>query len=352
MQGKEDEARALLKRIEELDVKMRVMHVCGTHQDTIVKSGLEGLLEKAGIDIIQGPGCPVCVTTTKEIEEAIALARHGKTLTTFGDMMRVPGERCSLMDVRAQGHDVRIVYSVEDSLKMASGERKDVVFMAIGFETTAPSTAYALRAETPDNFSVLSCHRLIPPAMRALLEMGEVRIDGFIDPGHVSTIIGMGPYERITEKYKIPQVIAGFEAYDVLLACYMLAIQFKNREAKVENEYARAVRKGGNEKALELMGKAFKTVDGRWRGFQEIPRSILVPMEEDHDARCRYEDALEDVNTEYEEPKGCRCGDVLRGLIRSQDCPLFGRGCSPDRPIGPCMVSREGSCNITFRHSQ
>ncbi len=351
MHDKENATRALVDRIKELNVEMRVMHVCGTHQDTIVKNGLEELLKRAGIEIIQGPGCPVCVTTTKEIEEAIALARDGKTLATFGDMMRVPGEKCSLMDARAEGCDVRVVYSVEDCLKIATNEKKEVVFMAIGFETTAPSTAYVLGSEPPENFSVLSCHRLIPPAMSALLRMGEVRIDGFIDPGHVSTIIGMKPYESVTEEYKIPQVIAGFEAYDVLLACYMLALQFKNRTSKVENEYKRAVRHDGNDTALKLINEVFKKRTEKWRGFPEIENSVLAPRECDHDARRIYEDALEDIKSrEFVEPEGCRCGDVLRGIIKSWDCPLFGKACRPDKPVGPCMVSREGSCNISFRH--
>ena len=351
MHDEENEARALIEKIGELGVDMRLMHVCGTHQDTIVKSGLEELLRSVGIEIIQGPGCPVCVTTPREVEEAIALAKGGKIVTTFGDMVRVPGERDSLLEARAQGHDVRVVYGVEDSQKIAEKEEKEVVFMAIGFETTAPTTAYILSKEMPENFSVLSCHRVIPPAMRALLEMGEVRIDGFIDPGHVSTIIGMKPYEELTDKYKIPQVIAGFEPYDVLLACYMLALQFKNHEFRVENEYKRAVKYEGNRKALDLIERVFKKKDGKWRGFPNIKDSILIPREEEHDARARYEDLLKDVhNKEFKEPLGCRCGEVLRGLINSQNCPLFGKACRPDRPVGPCMVSREGSCNISFRH--
>ncbi len=214
----------IVSRIKKLDVNLKFMHVCGTHQDTLVKHGLDALLKKCGIEIGQGPGCPVCVTTQKEIEEMLLLAKKGNIVTTFGDMMRVPGEKHSLQSMRAEGFDVRTVYGIEDAVYIAEkNKNKDVVFMAVGFETTAPTTASVLLKNPPSNFSVLSCHRLIPPALKAILDMGEIKIDGLIQPGHVSTIIGTKPYEFISKDYKVPQVVAGFEPLDLLMGVSLLS---------------------------------------------------------------------------------------------------------------------------------
>lgn len=347
-------AKQIVTKLKALKVNLRLMHVCGTHQDTLVRFGLNSMLKEAGIEVRPGPGCPVCVTTAKEIEEAIALARSGKVVATFGDMFRVPGEKQSLADVKAEGYDVRMVYSITDCLAIAERTDKDVVFFSIGFETTAPTPASVILHKPPENFSILSTHRLIPPAMEALVNMGELRIDGFIDPGHVSVIIGAEPYEFLSSRYNIPQVIAGFEPLDVLIAVYMLAMQIRRGEAKVENEYARVVKPEGNEKAKQIMNAVFEPFDVSWRGFPVIPGSGLTLRDEfaDYDARKRYEDELRALSGDYKEPEGCRCGEILRGLVDPDECPLFGTVCTPQHPVGPCMVSREGCCNIMFRYGE
>jgi len=350
----EELAKQIQEKLKDLNLNLRLMHVCGTHQDTLVKFGLNSMLKEAGIEVRPGPGCPVCVTTAKEIEEAIILAKKGKVVATFGDMFRVPGERLSLADVKAEGFDVRMVYSITDSISIAEKTNKDVVFFSIGFETTAPTAASVILNNPPGNFSILSAHRLIPPAMEALIKMGEMKIDGFINPGHVSTIIGERAYEFISKRYKIPQVIAGFEPLDVLIGIYMLAMQIIRGEARVENEYKRVVKAEGNEKAKRIMKEVFEPIECSWRGFPVIPGSGLKLRGEfeDYDARKRYEDELSTLDIDYKEPEGCRCGEILRGLVYPDECPLFGKACTPQHPVGACMVSKEGSCNITFRYGE
>jgi hydrogenase expression/formation protein HypD len=346
----------IIFQIKKAEVHLKFMHVCGTHQDTLVKHGLDMLLQTCGIEIGQGPGCPVCVTTPKEIEEILELAKEGKTITTFGDMIRVPGVTSSLQQMKTEGCDIRTVYSIEDALFFAETHKnKEVVFMAVGFETTAPSTAAVLLRNPPLNFSVLCCHRLIPPALRAILQMGEIKINGFIEPGHVSTIIGVKPYEFISKDYHIPQVIAGFEPIDLLMGAWMLVRQIQQGKAEVENEYIRAVKPQGNKKAQQIIRQVFEPVDVKWRGFPTIPHSGLRLRKKyaSYDARKRYEEELKDLaEEEFAEPVGCLCGDVLRGLISSKECPLFGCQCTPDNPVGPCMVSSEGNCNIQYRYSK
>ena len=347
-------ANRIIEKLKALNLNLRLMHVCGTHQDTLVRFGLNSMLKEAGVEIRPGPGCPVCVTTAKEIEEAILLARKGKVVATFGDMFRVPGEKLSLADVKAEGFDVRVVYSITDCISIAERLDKDVVFFSIGFETTAPAPASVILSTPPENFSILSAHRLIPPAMEALIKMGEMKIDGFINPGHVSTIIGERPYKFISKRYEMPQVIAGFEPLDVLIAVYMLAMQIIRGDARVENEYTRVVRPEGNEKAQQTMNDVFEPFDISWRGFSVIPGSGLRIKKkfEKYDARRRYEDELSTLDNDYKEPEGCKCGEILRGLVYPNECPLFGKVCMPQHPVGPCMVSREGSCNIAFRYGE
>jgi hydrogenase expression/formation protein HypD len=337
-----------------MDLQLQFMHVCGTHQDTLTRYGLDFLLETCGVRVRQGPGCPVCVTTAREFEEAAVLARTGKTITTFGDVSKVPGRRGSLLDLRGKGYDVRVVYGIGDAVALAQEEDKDVVFVAAGFETTAPTTAAMILEGLPENFSVLSCHRYIPPALNALLAMGETRLDGIIEPGHVSAIIGLKPYERLSEAYGIPQIVAGFEPLDLLMAVYMLAQQIQHGEAKVENEYSRVVRCEGNLRALDAMSRVFDAFDVEWRGFPVIPRSGMRIKRrfEAWDARKVWEDDIQTVSGFLEETRGCRCGEVLRGVIESWECPLFGRACMPTHPIGPCMVSVEGSCNIEYKYKK
>ncbi|MDR0778978.1 MAG: hydrogenase formation protein HypD [Methanomassiliicoccaceae archaeon] len=348
-----DTAKRILRDIKALDVNCKFMHVCGTHQDTMVRFGLEELLMDVGVEIRQGPGCPVCVTTSTEVAAGITLARSGKTVCVFGDMMKVPTTIGSLNDAKADGADVRIVYSIEDAVRVSSSSEKDVVFMSVGFETTAPTTAVPLNKGVPPNFSVYSCHRIVPPALEAIFEMGEIKVDGFIQPGHVSVITGLSIFEPFSLRYKMPQVVAGFEPLDLLMASYMLAKQVREGRAEVENEYSRLVKKDGNPKARELLARTFRTEDRAWRGFPVIKKSALALKSEyeDHDASKIHEDILKNMPDVEDEPKGCRCGEVLRGLIRSEECPMFGKACDPNRPMGPCMVSHEGSCNIAFRFS-
>ena len=271
-------AETIVKKIKDMDVSLQIMHVCGTHQDTIVRFGLDDLLNKCGIKIIQGPGCPVCVTTANEIEKGIRLSEN-VTIATFGDMMRVPGIKSSLQEMHAKGKDVRIVYDINEALEIAK-KGKEIVFIAVGFETTAPSTASILLRNPPENFSILSCHRFIPPAIDAILGMGEIALDGLLEPGHVSTIIGVKAYEEISKKYEIPQVIAGFEPIDVLMGIWMIAKQVREGRHEVENEYARCVKYEGKEKALEAINKVFREGDAHWRGFPVIKKSKMMVRKE------------------------------------------------------------------------
>jgi len=348
-------AKEIVAKIKKQAVKLKFMHVCGTHQDTLVKHGLDVLLKECGIEIIQGPGCPVCVTTPKEIEEMLLLAKNGKTVATFGDMINVPGEEQSLQSMRTEGFDVRTVYGIEDAVGLAKKNKdKEVVFMAVGFETTAPSTAAVMLKKPPGNFSILCCHRTVPNALKAIIEMGEVNLHGLIEPGHVSTIIGTKPYEFISKDYNVPQVVAGFEPIDLLMGVWMLVKQVKSDKSYVQNEYKRAVQKDGNIKALKAIDDVFETGDIKWRGFPVIKDTSLVLRSkfDKYDARKIFEDDLKDLqNKEFSEPAGCKCGELLRGLLTPKECPLFGQACTPSSPVGPCMVSIEGSCNIEYRYA-
>ena len=297
-----------------------------------------------------GPGCPVCVTNPDEIDTAIELSQRPQTVvTTFGDMLRVPSSSKSLSEIKAKGGNVRVVYSIHDAVSLArSDPSNEYVHFAIGFETTAPTTAAELLTGCPSNFSVICSHRLIPPAMEHLLRMGEIRINGFICPGHVSTIIGSEAYRFISEEYRVPQVIAGFEPIDVLIAVAMIIEQVNNGRTQVQNEYTRSVRPSGNIKAKEVMAKAFDIRDSEWRGIGTIGESAFDLRDE----LSQY-DALKKFGlrhrTAYQVPAGCRCGEVLRGLIYPQQCPLFDKACTPISPVGPCAVSREGACYISMR---
>lgn len=350
-----DEATAnkILEKIKAMDVDYKFMHVCGTHQDTMVRFGIDGMLKEVGVEIKQGPGCPVCVTTSREIADAITLARSGVTVTAFGDMMRVPTTIGTLNDAKADGADVRIVYSIEDAVRMAGEQTRDLVFVAVGFETTAPSTCVPLQKELPENFSIYSCHRICPPVLETIFSLGETKVQGFIQPGHVAVITGLGIFEEFGKAHRIPQVVTGFEPLDMLMATYMLCRQLKEGRADVENEYTRLVKPEGNLKARRLMEETFEPVDRSWRGFPVIKKSALALKDRfsSHDATKVHEDILANAPEVEAEAKGCRCGDVLRGLISSEECPMFGRGCKPMSPMGPCMVSSEGGCNIAFRFS-
>ena len=340
----------IAEKLKKKNLNLKIMHVCGTHQDTIVRYGLDRILRNAGIDVREGPGCPVCVTTTREIEEVRAIAEHGVTIATYGDMAHAPGMNGSLFDMRSEGKDIRIVYSIEDAVKIASS--REVVFFAAGFETTAPSTAHVIK-QGVKNFYVYSSHRLTPPAVKAIASMGKLKLDGLILPGHVSTIVGAEPWKEISSSYKIPQVIAGFEPLDVMVAVYMIVKQIEEGRHEVENEYKRVVNEKGNEKALALMNEVFKPDDIEWRGFPVLPESGLELRQEydEMNAKKVFEDFIPS-GIEYHDPPGCRCGEVIRGEIYPWQCPLFGRACKPSHPVGPCMVSAEGACAIEYKYGK
>ena len=325
------------------------MEVCGTHTMAIARYGLRDLLPPV-VRLVSGPGCPVCVTAVGDLDRVVALARlPGVTLTTFGDLVRVPASRTSLAAERAAGADVRVVYSARDAVQLAADEPgREVVFVGIGFETTAPTVGAALLEAVQrglPNFTVLSLHKTMPLPLRALLELGETPVSGFILPGHVSAITGTGCYESLARDFGVAGVVAGFEPYDVLRALLMLVRQ---RRPAIEIEYGRAVRPQGNLVAQQLLERVFEPCDADWRGLGVIPGSGL---------RLRSEFAAFDAARRFSvdpgeplEPAGCRCGEVLRGVVDPADCPLFGRRCTPQEPVGACMVSSEGACAARYRY--
>lgn len=349
-----DRARALVGIMEDLlEGTARLMEVCGTHTVAIFRAGIRGMVPQ-GVDLISGPGCPVCVTPQEEIEQAMEIARDPQVvLLTFGDLMRVPGRNGSLETLKAEGADVRVVLSPLDALKVAQREPwRKVVFFAVGFETTAPAVAATVleaKKRGLKNFFLLSSQRLIPPAIEALLSGGKVSLDGFILPGHVSVIIGRKPYEFIPKAYGIPAVITGFEPLDILEGIVMLLKQRAEGKAEVQIQYRRAVREEGNPKARVLMEEVFTPRDARWRGLGTIPMSGLglKPAYEAFDAQKAFGLGPPEP---VPDPKGCSCGEVLQGLIKPPQCPLFGKACTPERPVGPCMVSSEGSCAAYYKY--
>ncbi len=316
-------AKKVAEHIKQLapSYNTKFCHVCGTHEWTITHYGLRSLLPDT-VDVIAGPGCPVCILPAAEIDEAIALALRGVTVTTFGDLLRVPGSETSLQEAKALGGDVRVVYSLLDAIQMAEkNQDKEFVFFAVGFETTTPTTAIEVLNEPPANFSFLVSHRLIPPAMELLLGIGDLHIDGFIAAGHVSTIIGMKAYEIFPNAYGMPTVAAGFEPLDVLFAVSMLLQQMKNGEAKLENEYKRAVTWEGNVKAQKLMLEVFDVVAGRWRGLGKLPHSSLALKKEfaAYDARKKYDLKIKGARDILH---GCLCHLIMIGKLKPPECPL------------------------------
>ena len=324
--------------------EVKFMEVCGTHTQTVAKYGIRSVLPE-NIKLISGPGCPVCVTAQEDIDAVIELALSGVSVATYGDMIRVPGSKMSLDYAKAKGADVTVVYSIEDCFKIKKLKKNlnnnNLVFFGVGFETTTPMSAAALKK----GLTIYSVHKLIPPAMEALLSMGEIKIDGFIDPGHVSTIIGVKPYRKLN----VPQVITGFEAIDVIAAILMLLRQLKEGRCEVENEYIRLVHEDGNTKALNLINEVFKVSDSRWRGFGVIPKSGMEVRDDELNAKIKYKEILDEMQ-EPEKNLGCACGEIIRGLKEPYECPLFKKVCTPNEPKGPCMVSQEGTCNIFFRY--
>jgi hydrogenase expression/formation protein HypD len=329
-----------------------IMEVCGGQTHSIIRHGIDQLLPD-GIELVHGPGCPVCVTPIEMIDRAIAIAsRPDVVLCSFGDMLRVPGSSRDLFAVRAEGGDVRVVYSPLDAVELAAADpSKQVVFFGVGFETTAPANAMAVvqaRRRGLDNFSMLVSHVLVPPAIEALMGSGTSRIDGFLAAGHVCTVMGTTQYEPLAERYRVPIVVTGFEPLDVLEGIHRCVLQLEAGRHEVENAYARAVRREGNVAAQRTLGEVFEVCDRRWRGIGLIPASgwRLAPAWADLDAAARFDVGTIDVV----EPAACRAGEVLQGLVRPDECECFGSVCTPRTPLGAPMVSSEGACAAYYRY--
>jgi len=350
-----DIVKGLLKDIKECsDGKINLMEVCGTHTMAIFRSGIKQLLASS-INLISGPGCPVCVTSQSDIDRMLYLARYKDVvITTFGDMLKVPGTSGSLEKERALGADVRVIYSPLDALAIAEAlPKKKIVFLAVGFETTAPLVASAISdaaGKNTGNFFVYCCHKTIPAAMKALIEAKEIRIDGFLCPGHVSSIIGADAYEFIARDFHIPCVISGFEPIDILESIAMLMRQKKKGTARVEIQYKRAVRRQGNIKAQEIMNNVFETSDADWRGMGIIPLSGLKPKKAFRRFDASFEFHIPHIKAVV--PGGCACAEILRGVKTPLQCGLFAKACTPETPLGPCMVSSEGTCAAFFKYNR
>lgn len=342
-----DLARALVHKVLTTATRRwTMMEVCGGQTHTIVRQGLDELLAPA-VEMIHGPGCPVCVTPLEQIDKALALAARPDVLfTSFGDMLRVPGSDCDLQQVRARGGQVRVVYSPLDALELARRHPdREVVFFAVGFETTAPANAMAVwraRELGVRNFSVLVSHVTVPPAMTAILSSPTNRVQGFLAAGHVCTVMGWTEYEPIAAEYRVPIIVTGFEPLDILEGIAMCVKQLEEGRHEVENQYVRAVKRAGTVPARSLVERVFRLVDRKWRGIGQIPRSGLALREEfaDFDAEFRF--GLGDLTVE--EPADCRAGEVLQGILKPHQCPAFGTRCTPEHPLGAPMVSSEGAC--------
>lgn len=348
--------RKLIDRLNNLEItdSIKIMEVCGTHTMAIHRMGLPALLPRK-INLLSGPGCPVCVTPGEYLDTAFAIARgYHVTLATFGDMMRVPGSQGTLASLRSEGYPVEVVYSPLTALELAieHPDRK-IVFLAVGFETTAPTVAATVleaRKSGVTNFSILCSHKLVIPALQVLVNDPDSAVDGFMLPGHVSVVLGSEPYRFIPETYHRACVITGFEPYDIVHALFLLLEQIESNEFSVEIQYKRIMKSGGNERARDCMFEVFEPADTSWRGFGTIEGSGLAVRQEfaEFDAGiCFPVDTVPST-----EPAGCMCGQVLRGIIDPRGCPLFGTDCTPDSPVGPCMVSSEGTCAAFHRFSR
>ena len=346
-------SRGLIRQIRAARIPpVRLMEVCGTHTVSIFRSGIRSLLPKT-ISLLSGPGCPVCVTDQSDIDAFIALSKtQDVIITTFGDLMRVPGTGSSLQKERANGHDIRVVYSTMDAIDVAKAHPdKKVVFLGVGFETTAPTIAAALAtaAQTAQtNFFVYSAHKLVPPALEALMSVNGIRLDGFILPGHVSVITGLKAYQPFFDRHHIPCVVSGFEPADILQTILSLVEQIERNSPAIGNTYGRAVTHEGNPKARALLAHVFEPADAAWRGIGVIPQSGLKIRDEfaAFDAQREFRIDL----PESEGPKGCICGEILTGIQRPPDCPLYKKVCTPMDPVGPCMVSSEGTCAAYYKY--
>jgi len=349
-----DLARQLIAAIGRIHgKKLRLMEVCGTHTMAIFRHGIPSVLPDT-ITLLSGPGCPVCVTSQKDIDTFVALSmEEGVILTTFGDLMRVPGTHSSLQQQKALGRDIRVVYSAFDAVKLAAeNPRSQVVFCGVGFETTTPTVAASILAAEQQgitNFSIHCAHKLTPPALGALMETPGVDIDGFLLPGHVSVITGTQAYAPVFDQYQIPSVIAGFEPVDILKAILMLVKQNASGVPALENAYPRAVSDTGNSKARAMMAQVFESADAVWRGIGPIPASgqVLRPCFSRFNALEKFDMDVHDSP----EPAGCACGEILMGLKSPEQCLLYKKRCTPMHPVGPCMVSSEGACAAFYRYN-
>jgi hydrogenase expression/formation protein HypD len=344
-------AKSIVEEIQKLNENRstRIVHVCGTHEDTISSHGLRSMLPSQ-IDLVAGPGCPVCVCAAEDVDMAIELAKQGCIVTTFGDMIKVPSTSSSLAKERSKGADVRIVYGVNEAVEIArKNPTKEVVFIGAGFETTAPTMAAELARGLPENFTILTSLKVIPPAMEILVNIEGFAVDGFITPGHVSAIIGTNAFKPLAETHRIPCVAAGFEPLDVLEAIRMILLQVNEGRAESENEYTRVVRPEGNVEAQRMLEKVFRIGDAPWRGLGIIKDSGLFLRKEyqNYDARIKFEfPPIESVDI----LPGCRCHEIILGIANPTDCPLFGERCNPENPYGPCMVGHEGTCRIRHEY--
>lgn len=345
----------IIEYLNTVEIKVNIMEVCGTHTMAIAKSGIKSLLP-TNIRLISGPGCPVCVTDSKDIDTILEICKQYKDviIATYGDMLKVPGSRYgeSLEKLRAQGAKVEIVYSALDAVELAKNNpEKNIVFLGIGFETTTPGTVLALEEAIKlgvNNFFIYSMHKLVEPALRALLNEPDFDIDAFLCPGHVGAVIGEEGFEFLVKEFNKPSVICGFEAGDIIVSIYKMVEQIKNNKPQLENEYTRVVKKNGNLLIKEKVEKYLEVSDDHWRGLGNIPRSGLKLKEEyrEFDAEKKFKVSL--VNTQNE--NGCQCGEVIKGKIEPKECKLFAKVCSPENPIGPCMVSSEGACAAHYKY--
>ncbi len=333
--------------------RVTVMHVCGSHEQAIARFGLRAAFPP-NLDMIMGPGCPVCITDQPEVDEAVALARAGVRIATYGDMLRVPGTTRSLADAKAEGGRVDVVYSVVQALELARASNEPLVFFATGFETTAVATAAAVLGGPPPNFFVLSAHKYIPPAMEVIASTPGTRVEGFIAAGHAATITGWGVFERFVERHRVPVVVAGFEPLDILAALVRLLELVRDATPAVENMFPRCVTRDGNLRAQEQLWRVFEPAAGRWRGIADVPGGNLR-LREDRahlDARRRFRIDVSALAAESPPALAgrCICGAIMSGLRSPVDCELFGKPCVPDAPVGACMVSSEGACRIWYQY--
>jgi hydrogenase expression/formation protein HypD len=343
-------AGALQREVDLAGRTISVMHVCGSHEQAIARFGLRAVFPR-GLDVIMGPGCPVCVTDTPEVDEAVALAAQGARVCTYGDMLRLPGTVKSLADARSDGGNVEVVYSVSQAVDLARQRpAEQVVFFASGFETTAVATAAVVLSGVPENFSILSSHKYVPAAMDLVSELEETNIEGFIAAGHAATITGWGIFEPFAARTGTPVVVAGFEPLDVLAAVLELVRMVRAGRAEVMNCYPRCVSKEGNGPALEKLWKVFDVVGGNWRGIARVPRGNLELRPEWNHLNARHRFTIDTASVGGASRNvladQCICGSIMSGLARPSDCALFGKQCRPDSPVGACMVSSEGSCKI------